>query len=315
MSHFEFFRKQEHDEAGRAGVRLQKVLLVLLFLFLFEHLFGIISLFRLKPEEREQEIQNGQFNYNPNLARNPSSQFIGELISFILFIPLFLLGFISSYKRHRLGLLIYIILNILWLIFVIIVLALFILLIILMIGFVFGAISASPNGNNNYLGDFDTGRPVESPNQDESPNTKSFQYDHFAPSSLRAFSHLARQYQPNPPFPPQSQSHFMEWIGLFTGLGSLILSFVSLVFWIISICLAVRQRNQLLLIVEIPQFIVQTSDPSFQHVHVQSSDPLQQGHIHVQPFDPNYQNHVQYVATFPINTQFQPTPQPFGVKD
>jgi len=237
-----FFCKQQYDEAGKMGVQLQKLLLVLLFLFVFEHVLGIISVVKIQPGEKQSEISSGQLQYETTMNQQPMDQFAGELLSFMFFLPIFLIGFIGSYKRNKVALLVYIILNIIWLVFLIVVLALLILIVFLFIGYIFQNASHSQN--------FDI------PNHD------------LAPSNLRALSLHIRNND------PMTISPSNNWVALICGIASLASSLISLALWILSIYFAVKQRN-LLTQMEMPQFVIHAPhgvpayDPTIQIQYVQ----------------------------------------------
>jgi len=230
-----FFDRQLIDEAGRVGVKFQKILVVMLVLCLTETLISLISFTRI------QSFETDNINDINNDPQSMNSELGGQGVSLVIFLVIWTLGFLGSYRRHPKLLLAYVILNSIWLIIWGIILALLLLMLILLIGFILLMIQGAEGA-------------VIPPQQGGGFPSAS------ALTNLRSVNHLSNHlfkrmegdYQFGNNTIGNSTSIGFEidasgaWAGLGLGLFSIALSLTSLILWIISIVFANRQRRLLL---------------------------------------------------------------------
>jgi len=237
---FLFFTRQEFDDAGRIGTRLQKILLVLLALFILENALSIFAMLRFsQPTTMIAE--------DPSLAsRNPSVELSGEAISLVVFSIIWTIGFWGSYHRNPTALLVYVILNIVWLVFSLILLALVVLLILLLFGLVL--VAAKQQQQPGQPGGMVPLPPIETA---DGMST-------MVPSKLsvhavaRLSHHLMKRFDTgdddssgfsSDPYTSPMIDSAQAWEAVVLGFMSLGISVVSFVLWVITIWLAFKQRK------------------------------------------------------------------------
>jgi len=257
-----FFDRQLIDEAGRYGVKFQKILVAMLVFCLTETLISIISFTRIQSYSSDN---NNDINNEP--SQSMTSELGGQGVSLVIFLVLWTLGFLGSYRRHPKILLAYVILSSIWLIIWGIILALLLLMLILLIGFLMLLIKGAE------------GAVIQQHQGGGFPSASAL-------TNLRSVSHLSNhlfkrmdyQFGNNGTIGNSTSGGFDNdasgaWVGLELGLGlgffSLAISLASLILWIISIVFANRQRRHLLnhtsIETGIPMHIIPSSEEMHDH--------------------------------------------------